>query len=168
MNENSCVICTERTTNPVVLSDCIHRFCKKCIKLWCRVSSTCPSCRQPIVWLLDSKKKLTQVIPTQNLEEQYTRPGHSTTGLPPGIPPRSPDRDYIQEIDSSSSSAESSRCPNSSSLISKSASSALSSSSSEARDTSPKVTRKELPSLRPRKVPQMAVKARRVSPRKKK
>lgn len=39
-----CMICMENAVE-VVLPDCNHAFCKKCLEEWTAVSKTCPMCR---------------------------------------------------------------------------------------------------------------------------
>jgi len=42
---NTCVICTEKCTKPVMISGCCHLFCGGCILQWLKTKPSCPSCR---------------------------------------------------------------------------------------------------------------------------
>jgi hypothetical protein len=42
--DSECMICMENAVE-VVLPDCNHAFCKKCLDEWTAVSKTCPMCR---------------------------------------------------------------------------------------------------------------------------
>ena len=42
--DSECMICMENAVE-VVLPDCNHAFCKKCLEEWTAVSKTCPMCR---------------------------------------------------------------------------------------------------------------------------
>jgi len=50
--EDTCSICQEPMTAPVVLEGCSHIFCEECIVAWCERAgsdgATCPLCRQPV------------------------------------------------------------------------------------------------------------------------
>lgn len=54
--DSECMICMEKSVE-VVLPDCNHAFCKKCLDEWTAVSKTCPMCRShtesnDTVWIM--------------------------------------------------------------------------------------------------------------------
>lgn len=54
--DSECMICMENSVE-VVLPDCNHAFCKKCLDEWTAVSKTCPMCRSytesnDTVWIM--------------------------------------------------------------------------------------------------------------------
>lgn len=45
-DELNCVICRETLRDPVLFLECLHRFCRECIRTSLRnTSKDCPSCR---------------------------------------------------------------------------------------------------------------------------
>ncbi|XP_020894647.1 E3 ubiquitin-protein ligase RNFT1-like [Exaiptasia diaphana] len=46
---NSCPICQEDLTDPIMLRTCKHIFCEDCISLWFDREQTCPMCRAKVV-----------------------------------------------------------------------------------------------------------------------
>ena len=51
MSKDQCVICMENVSNDTAMTDCRHKFCKKCILKWINECSECPLCRQQITKL---------------------------------------------------------------------------------------------------------------------
>jgi hypothetical protein len=44
--ENDCCICYSSIENPILLPECNHIFCGRCILEWYKTKNTCPMCRQ--------------------------------------------------------------------------------------------------------------------------
>ena len=42
---DKCPICVDKHKNPVILENCIHIFCKKCIDGWIKAKKNCPICK---------------------------------------------------------------------------------------------------------------------------
>jgi len=58
--EDDCCICYNQIENPVLLSNCNHMFCGKCILEWYKTSNKCPLCRDvgsldKLVYITDEK-----------------------------------------------------------------------------------------------------------------
>ena len=45
---NDCTICFNKILGPSKPDNCLHIFCKRCIKRWRKISSFCPVCRKKI------------------------------------------------------------------------------------------------------------------------
>ena len=48
MSKEQCVICMEPLSRDIGMTDCKHKFCKKCILKWVNECSECPLCRSQI------------------------------------------------------------------------------------------------------------------------
>ncbi|KAL7669758.1 hypothetical protein ACOME3_004705 [Neoechinorhynchus agilis] len=42
-----CAICFEIINKCVTIQPCLHSFCAGCLSQWYRISTTCPTCKQP-------------------------------------------------------------------------------------------------------------------------
>ena len=43
-----CPICLLKLKDPVLITGCLHMYCKQCIDMWKTLSSDCPMCRAAI------------------------------------------------------------------------------------------------------------------------
>ena len=51
--EGRCSCCRGLWRDPVMLYDCRHVFCRKCITAWCSVRQTCPNCRMALKYVVN-------------------------------------------------------------------------------------------------------------------
>ena len=54
----SCPICYKIIIEPYKLSNCIHKFCKRCISIWKMTSNKCQICRLVFYKILKDNTQL--------------------------------------------------------------------------------------------------------------
>mmetsp|Transcript_23486 Transcript_23486/g.67681 ORF Transcript_23486/g.67681 Transcript_23486/m.67681 type:complete len:575 (+) Transcript_23486:330-2054(+) len=60
---DDCAIClAEEVVEPIVLTQCKHKFCSACLKSWCKSSASCPTCRQEMLSEIELEEKLIDLL----------------------------------------------------------------------------------------------------------